>query len=145
MSAPLYMNIVTIYFAILPFALSFSIYQAITKKYKLHFLSQIVIFTITIIVVIYFEIMLRLSGGFIHYMKFVDISYTFMLIYLIVHVLIAILGIILWAYLLYSTIKDFQEKKINKNVHSKLGKLVFILISTSCFMGIGMYFLLFTT
>ena len=62
--APLYMDIATIYFAILPFLLAFSIFYAVKKQYKKHFISQFIILSTTLYIVVLFEIGLRISGGF---------------------------------------------------------------------------------
>ena len=50
--ALLYMDIVTIYFAIFPFLLFSSIYLAIKKDYSKHFISQTIILFITIIMIL---------------------------------------------------------------------------------------------
>jgi hypothetical protein len=52
--ALMYMDIVTLYFAILPFLLGASIYQAIRGNIKLHYQSQFAILLITIIMTIFY-------------------------------------------------------------------------------------------
>lgn len=143
MQAPFYMTAVTIYFIILPFLLASSIFQAVKKRYELHLKSQLAIFILTILVIIYFEIMLRIEGGFLYYKQFTNVPESFMLIYLIVHILIAILGVILWAYLIFSSVKAYKRKSLDNKRHKLLGKIVFSLITISCIMGTGIYFMLF--
>lgn len=143
MQAPFYMTVVTIYFIILPFLLTLSIFQAVKKRYELHLKSQLTIFIFTLLVIIYFEIMLRIEGGFLYYKQFTNIPESFMLIYLIVHILIAILGVILWAYLIFYSVKAYKHKSLDNKRHKLLGKIVFSLITISCIMGTGMYFMLF--
>ena len=143
MQAPFYMTAVTIYFIILPFLLASSIFQAVKKRYELHFKSQLAIFIFTFIVILYFEIMLRIEGGFLYYKQYTSVSESFMVIYLIIHILIALLGVILWAYLIFSSIKAYKRKEIENTRHKLLGKIVFSLITISSIMGTGMYFMLF--
>ncbi len=143
MQAPFYMTVVTIYFIILPFLLASSIFQAVKKRYKLHIKSQVAIFILTFIIILYFEIMIRIEGGFLYYKQYSGTSESFMLIYLIIHILIAIVGVILWAYLIFSSIKAYKHKNLDNKRHKLLGKIVFSLITISSIMGTGMYFMLF--
>lgn len=143
MNAPLYMIIVTLYFIFLPFLLGVTIYQATQKRYKLHIQLQTSIFALTIAIIIYFEIMLRISGGFLNYKQYSSFDESFMIIYLIVHILIAIAAILLWAYLILSSIKDYKNNRLNSKKHKRMGKILFTLLTTSCIMGTGMYGMLF--
>ena len=48
--APFFMDMITIFFALMPFLVAFSIYQAIKKRYQLHFQSQMAIFVMTMVI-----------------------------------------------------------------------------------------------
>lgn len=144
MQAPFYMTVVTIYFVLLPFLLASSIFQAVKKRYELHIKSQIAIFSLTLLIIVYFEIMIRVKGGFLLFKQYTSIPETFLLIYLIMHVVIAILGVILWAYLIFTSYKSYKQKSFNPKKHKTIGKVVFFLITISCIMGTGMYFMLFS-
>ena len=63
-TAPFYLDLATVYFAVLPLLLAFSIYYAVKKEYKKHFVSQAIILGTTLIIVVIFEIGVRISGGF---------------------------------------------------------------------------------
>ena len=76
-SAPFYLDFATLYFALLPFLLAFSIYLAAKKEYKKHFISQAIILGVTLVVVVIFEIGVRINGGFLEYSKNSNISYDF--------------------------------------------------------------------
>ncbi len=53
-TAPLYLDITTVYFTSLPFLLAISIYFAIKKEFEKHFLSQAIILGLTLVVVVIF-------------------------------------------------------------------------------------------
>jgi putative membrane protein len=142
-SAPIYLDITTIYFAILPFLLAFSIYFAIKKEYKKHFFSQAIILGLTLIIVIIFEICIRISGGFLEYSRYSNISFEFMLVFLTIHILIAIAAIGGWLFLFISSYKDYKNNSFNGNKHKKIGKAIFFALTISSIMGVFMYLFLF--
>lgn len=142
-SAPFYLDLATIYFAILPFLLAISIYFAIKKEYNKHFLSQAIILGITLFVVIIFEIGVRITGGFIEYSKYSNISFDFMVIFLVIHILIAIAAVGGWLYLFISSYKDYVHRKLNPKKHKKMGKAIFLALTVSSIMGIFIYLFLF--
>ena len=104
-----FMDMVTFYFAILPFLLAISIRQAVIGNIPLHFRSQMVILFLTIVMVIIFELGVRISGGFIEYIKFSAISYDFFLIYLAVHILVALMSVGGWIYLMITSYKTYTK------------------------------------
>ena len=103
--APLFMDLVTIYFALLPFLVAFSIYFVIKKRYSLHFRSQMFIFVLSMVMVVIFEIGVRVDGGFNAYMQESSLSYNGVLVYLVVHILIALLTVVAWGITIYSSYK----------------------------------------
>lgn len=144
--APMYMDLVTIYFALLPFFLALSIYYAVKKNYKKHFSSQVLLLSITLLVIIIFEIGIRISGGFIEYSKDTNISYTFMLVFLIIHIIIAIASIAGWLYLFTTSLKAYKKDKfktIQNTKHKKIGKAIFLFLTISSYMGVCIYLFLF--
>ncbi len=143
-SAPFYMDFITLYFAILPVLMFLSITFAMKKKYEKHFISQLALFAVTLVVVVVFEVGVRVSDGFVEFMKNAHVSYGFMITFLIVHVSIALASVVLWSALLYSAIKSYKLE--NNGVlasHKKVGKLVFLGITLASYMGVGVYYLLF--
>jgi putative membrane protein len=142
--ALMYMDIVTLYFAILPFLLGFSIYQAIRGNAKLHYQSQFLILAVTIIMVLIFEIGVRLTGGFLEYSKQSPLSYDFLLIFLVIHILIALMAVGGWIYLIISTYKSYQNGSIeNSTKHRKIGKWIFGALTITSLMGCSIYLFLF--
>jgi putative membrane protein len=141
--APFYLDLATVYFAVLPFLLAFSIFFAIKEQYKKHFISQAVILSVTLFIVVIFEIGIRISGGFIEYSKYSNISYDFMLVFLIIHILIAIAAVGGWLFLFISSYKQYKTNTLNTTLHKKIGKAIFIALSISSIMGVCIYFFLF--
>ena len=142
----MYMDLITIYFVLLPFLLAFSIYYAIKKEYKKHFFSQSLTLGFTLFIVIIFEIGIRVSGGFIEYSKDTNISYNFMLIFLIIHIIIAIASISGWLYLFIASFIAYKKdefKTIQNTKHKKIGKAIFLSLTISSYMGVCIYLFLF--
>lgn len=137
------MKIVTLYFILLPFLLAISIYFVKIKQIELHYKSQIALYAITLVIILYFEIMLRISGGFLYYKEFSQMNEYIMLLYLMIHIMIAVIAIVLWSYTLITTYKSHKNNSLDTSRHKKLGKLTFVLLTLSCIMGTGMYYMLF--
>jgi putative membrane protein len=142
--ALMYMDIVTLYFTILPFLLGFSIYQAIRNNIKLHYQSQFFILAITIVMVLIFEIGVRLTGGFVEYAKESTLSYDFLLLFLVIHILIALLAVGGWIYLIIASYKSYQNGTLeNSTKHRKIGKWIFGALTLTSLMGCSIYLFLF--
>ena len=142
--APLYMDIITIYFALLPLLMFFAIRFAVKKEYDKHFKAQLSLFILTLIVVLFFEVSVRLSGGFTLFMKTAHVSYSFMLIFLMVHIAIALATVVTWSALLYGAIKSYKiEGRAISKSHKKIGRYVFVGASITSLMGVIIYYLLF--
>ena len=142
-SAPFYLDLATIYFAVLPFLLAFSIYLAVKKKYKQHFISQAMILITTLLIIVIFEIGIRISGGFLEYSKYSSISFEFMFIFLIIHILIAIIAVAGWLFLFISSYRAYKNNTFDTNKHKKIGKAIFMALTISSIMGICLYLFLF--
>ena len=142
-TAPLYLDITTVYFTSLPFLLAISIYFAIKKEFEKHFLSQAIILGLTLIIVVIFEICIRVSGGFLEYSKYSNISFEFMLVFLTIHILIAIAAVGGWLFLFISSYKDYKNNSFDGKKHKKIGKAIFVALTISSIMGICIYTFLF--
>lgn len=142
--AAFFMDAVTLYFALLPFFLGLSIYQARIGKIALHFRSQMIILLITLVMVIIFELGVRITGGFVEYVKLSPISYDFLLFFLAVHILIALLAVGGWIYLIISSYRAYKEHGIMAmGSHKKIGKWIFAALTVTSIMGCSIYVFLF--
>lgn len=140
------MDIMAIFFAILPFLLAFSVFLAVKKKYDLHFQTQTFILALSLIVILYFEINARLYGGFALYAKDSSFSFEFLIIYLTIHIVIATASLGGWLYLYivsYKAYKNNDLQSIINSKHKKIGKSIFLWMSISSYMGVLLYCFLF--
>ncbi|MBU1927736.1 DUF420 domain-containing protein [bacterium] len=143
-SAPFYMDLVTFYFGILPLLMGSAIFVAVKKRYELHYKMQLVIFVFTLLVVGVFEVGVRISGGFSAFMEQSNANETFMIIFLLIHILIALATVVLYSILIYSAVKEFRLKSIPiVKSHKKLGMLVYLGMSITSIMGVMIYYFLF--
>ncbi len=140
--APLYMDIITLYFTLLPFLMGSAIYMAIKKRYRLHKRMQTAIYVATLLIVALFEVGVRFSGGFDFFMKHSNADYTYMIIFLIVHVIIAIVSVVLYSVLIYNALKD-SNIGAEYLSHKKLGIIVYAGMSVTSIMGALIYYYLF--
>ena len=145
-SAPLYMDIATLLFALLPFLLALSIRYAVLKQYRKHFMSQIAIVIMTLIVVVIFEIGVRVSGGFMEFSKASSLPFTFLLLFLIVHIIIAVAAVCGWIYLIIVSYRGYKQEGINATIfkqHKKMGRWIFAALTLTSIMGSCIYIFLF--
>ena len=144
--APLFMDVVTLYFAFVPFLAAFSIYFAIKRRYLLHFRSQMFLFVLSMVMVVIFEIGVRVEGGFNVYMQESSLSYNGVLVYLIAHILFALVTVVAWGITIYSSYKAFREEGVSSPYfieHKKRARWVFLAIVINSIMGTSMYPILF--
>lgn len=144
--APMYLDIVGVFFFLLPFLLFFSIRYAVKGEIKKHFISQTVIFVLTLIFVVIFETGMRLAGGFQEYIKASPVSYSFFITFLIVHVLVAIATFNLWSYQLISSVKAYRKGTLTgekAKKHKKLARILIAGIFVTILQGVAIYYFLF--
>lgn len=142
--AAFYMDIVTIYFAILPFLLGLSIRQAVIGNIVLHYRSQIAILGLTVVMVLLFEVGVRIEGGFVEYVKMSPVSYDFLLLFLAVHIFIALMAVGGWVYLIIASHRTYlQGGKEAMGKHRKIGKWIFAALTLTSAMGCSIYLFLF--
>ncbi|NOQ31591.1 MAG: DUF420 domain-containing protein [Helicobacteraceae bacterium] len=144
--APLFMDVVTIYFALLPFLLGISIYFAAKGKLKLHMQSQLAIFIFTMMMIVVFEVGVRVIGGFKEFLEHSSVSQSYFVIYLIIHVMIAIASVVGWVWLIFKSHHAFKTNGFKDEffkIHPPAGKLVFIGLTLTAYSGVGMYYMLF--
>lgn len=140
----LYMDIVTLYFILFPFLMAFAIYMAVKKRYRLHHLLQQFLFLLSMLIIVIFEVGSRISGGFSYFIKDSNADYNFMIIFLIVHILIALGSVVAYIFLIYSSTKQYISNKhtVSSN-HKKIGKIVYFGMTLTSLMGVMMYYFLF--
>lgn len=142
--APLYMDMITVYFALLPLLMGIAILMAVKKKFKEHYIMQMFIYITTIIFVVIFEIGIRISGGFNAFIDGTITDYYGMATFLIVHIVIAIISVVLWTKLIYTGRRDYLKNQNQHSSHKKLGKIVYVGMVITSVMGVSIYYFLFS-
>jgi putative membrane protein len=144
--APFFMDIVTLIVAILPLLVFGAILFARKKQYKLHMISQNIIFLVSLVVIVYFELGVRIGGGFDAFISESEISPTYALLVLIFHIMIAVGTLYYWSITIfnanYSYIKNDLPGKGGAS-HKKVAVKAMLGIILTSFTGIWVYLLLF--
>jgi putative membrane protein len=144
--APYFMDFVMIIVALLPLLTLIAIGMAKIKSYKLHQVSQTIIFVVSLIVVGYFEYGVRVGGGFQAFMEGSNTAYNYAFYVLIFHILIALLTIVFWIKTILAARKAVKNNLLPGKAsiqHKRDGKLTFAGIFLTSFTGIWVYVLLF--
>lgn len=144
--APLFMDLVTIYFALLPFLVGSAILLAVKGRYRAHFKSQAVLFLLTMVMVVVFELGVRIGGGFNDYMQGSGLSYGWVLSYLLLHIVIALLTVVVWGVTIYRSMKVFVKEGPASpyfQQHKAKARWLYLGIVVTALMGCSMYPLLF--
>ncbi len=144
--APFFMDFVMIMVALLPPLVMGAISMAKVKKYKLHALTQRIIFILSVIIVGYFEYGVRAGGGFEGFMQESNASYSYAFYVLIFHILVAVITLVLWVKTLWSARVNTKSSNLPgaySKSHKKAGQLTFFGIFMTALTGIWVYILLF--
>ena len=144
--APLFMDIVSVIVAVLPFLIFWAISLAKKKNYHAHESVQKLLFWTSVIVVGFFEFGVRMEGGYKNLMEGSSVSHDYLLYVLIFHIIISVITLILWVMTLYyakrykkqSTLPGLYSKE-----HKKYGIRTFIGIILTMLTGAWVYALLF--
>ena len=136
--APFFMDLVTLIVAFLPLLIAGAIALARAKKYKLHALAQILIFAVSVIVLVYFEVGVRVGGGFDNFMDGSSVSYGYAFLVLMLHIARAIVTLVVWFITLVRA-----KKFLALGVHKKLGRISFIGIILTSLSSMWVYMILF--
>jgi len=144
--APLFMDIVSVIVAALPFLIYGAIMLAKKKNYRAHESAQSFLFVISVIVVGFFEYGVRMEGGYKNLMEGSSVSHDYLLYVLIFHILISVSTLIIWIKTLYFA-KRYKKLStlpgLNAQAHKKEGQWTFIGILATMLTGAWVYMLLF--
>jgi len=144
--APFFMDIVTLIVALLPFLIFGAILLARKGYPKLHMIAQNIIFLVSLVVIAYFEVGVRVGGGFDAFISDTGVSATYALVVLVVHIVIAIVTLFYWSLTMLGANLQYRKKELpgryslGHRVVAVKATLGIILTSLS---GIWVYLLLF--
>ena len=144
--APLFMDIVSLIVAFLPFLILSAIALAKNRNYKAHEIVQKLLFFITVIVVAFFEYGVRVAGGYKILMEGSSVPHDYFIYVLIIHILFAVGALVLWVMTLHHA-KQYKRNKtiqgLNAAAHKKDGLRAFAGIILTMLTGAWVYALLF--
>ena len=144
--APLFMDIVSVIVALLPFLIYGAISLAKKKNYSAHESVQKLLFVVSVIVVAFFEIGVRMEGGYKSLMEGSSVSHDYLLYVLIFHIIISVITLILWVKTLLGA-KRYKRQStlpgLYSQAHKKDGQYTFIGIILTMLTGAWVYALLF--
>jgi len=144
--APMFMDIVTLIVVLLPLLVYGSIFLAIKKRLKWHKITQISLFIVTLLVVLFFEYGVRMDGGIKKYLTYTDLSDSFVIGFLMVHIAIATGMMAIWGRLLYLSYKAEKAGELPgkfSETHRRLTWVTNIFILLTSLSGFGVYYILF--
>jgi len=144
--ADLLMDIVVVVFAVLPFVELWAIKLARARRHAAHLRFQVASLIAILLAVVLFEVDIRLSGGTVAFMKDSPLAgTTFLRVFLIVHVLIAVTTFTAWAVL---DVKSWRRHRAEStralpgpwsSSHKRFGKRVYVGICLTSITGIALY------
>lgn len=144
--APLFMDIVSVIVAVLPFLIYGAIMLAKKKNYRAHENVQSFLFVISVIVVGFFEYGVRMEGGYKNLMEGSSVSHDYLLYVLVFHIMISVSTLIIWTKTLYFAKRAKKQSKLPglyAQAHKKDGQWTFIGILLTMLTGAWVYMLLF--
>jgi len=136
--APVFMDMVTLIVALLPVLMMGIILLARAKNYKLHARLQWILYLMSVAVLTYFEIGVRVGGGFDSFMQGSHVQHNYAFIVLIFHIAISVITLIVW-----TTTLLMAKKQLQLNKHKQAGKLTFLGVTLTSLTGIWVYLLMF--
>ena len=144
--APLFMDIVSVIVAALPFLIYGAITLAKKKNYSAHASVQKLLFITSVIVVGFFEYGVRMEGGYKNLMEGSSVSHDYLLYVLIFHIIISVITLFLWVMTLSRARRykrQFTLPGLYSKPHKKDGIRTFIGIILTMLTGAWVYALLF--
>ncbi|MDQ7067857.1 MAG: DUF420 domain-containing protein [Sulfurimonas sp.] len=114
--------------------------------YKAHMIVQNIIFVVALVVVAYFEVGVRVGGGFDAFMEGSGVPYTYALIVLIVHIIIAVAMLFYWGVTIFHGNSNYRKGNLPghaSRTHKVLALKTFLTIVFTSFSGVWVYLLLF--
>jgi putative membrane protein len=144
--APLYMDIIISFLALLPILSGISIFFAIRKQIKLHKFFQFLLFFLSIIALVLFAYTVHYAKGFEGLLEKSSIDSIIALIVLIVHIIISIVTLTLWMFALMYALSDTRRRGlpgVYSESHAQAGKRVFKGIILTALSSVGIYWVLF--
>lgn len=140
--SPFFIDFITSFFILLPFFLLYSILHAKNGYYKKHINLQKILFVLTIIFSVTFEVLIRMDKDLFLFTHEVIFSSQYLIIYFYIHIFVATIALAVWCYLIIISHISYKKDALIKR-HVVLGHFVFYSIALTSVMGTVMYMLIF--
>jgi len=145
-NAPLHIDIIVSFLAILPILSGISIIFAIKRSFNLHQFTQFLLFFLTVSALGFFAYLAYYTNSFELFAKSSSLDYTLVVVALVAHAIIAISTVLLWMLSLIYALSDKKRRALPglySQSHTKAGKRVFTGIVLTALSAIGIYWMLF--
>jgi len=145
-NAPLHMDMMVSFFAILPLLSGISILFATRESLKLHQFTQFLLFYLMIIALGFFSYIAYETKSFELFFHRSLMDHTLLLIALITHAIITISTLLFWLFALTYALSDKKRRALPgfySQSHAKAGKRVFTGILLTSLSSVGIYWMLF--
>jgi len=145
-NAPLHMDVMVSFLAILPILSGISIIFAIKRSFKLHQFTQFLLFFLTVAALGFFAYFAYYTKSFELFAQSSSLDYTLVIVALVAHAIIIISTLLLWMLSLMYALSDKKRRALPglySQSHTKAGKRVFIGILLIALSAIGIYWMLF--
>ena len=145
-NAPLHMDIMVSFLAILPILSGLSVLFAIRRSFKLHQFTQFFLLFLTVLALGFFAYLAYYTKSFERFTQSSSIDHILVVIALVVHAIIAISTLLLWILTFIYALSDRKRRALPglySQSHAKAGKRVFTGIVLTALSAIGIYWMLF--
>jgi len=144
--APLHMDVMVSFLAILPILSGVSIFLAMKQHLMLHQFTQFLLFVITVVAVLFFSYVVYDTKSFEYFIHKSPIDHKLVILALITHGIILLSTLLFWMFALIYALSDRKRRALPglySQSHAKAGRRVFMGIFLTALSAIGIYWMLF--
>jgi hypothetical protein len=145
-AAPLHMDIMVSFLAMLPLLSGVSIFFAMRQHLMLHQFTQFLLFFSTVVAVLFFSYVAYDTKSFEYFIHKSPIDHKLVVLALMAHAIILLSTIVLWMFALIYALSDRKRRALPglySQSHAKAGRRVFMGICLTALSAIGIYWMLF--
>ena len=145
-AAPLHMDVMVSFLAILPLLSGISIFLAMRQHLLLHQFTQFLLFVVTVVAVLFFSYVAYDTNTFEHVTQRSSVDHGLIVLALITHGIILFSTLLLWMFALIYALSDRKRRALPglySQSHAKAGKRVFMGIFLTALSAVGLYWMLF--
>ena len=144
--ASLSIDIIVSFLAMLPLLSGISIFLAIRKYLKLHQVTQLLLFLLSLVFLGFFAYIVHYREAFDLLLQESSIDKITILVLLVVHSFIAFVTLVFWFFVLIYALSDSRRRAlpgVYSESHRKAGKRVFMAIVLTAISSVSIYWILF--